>query len=128
MQKETSIRFALETFLFLFLFNPLFRRFSTSFGQLRLNHRKAKNTRNEVAVSAFEADNFVWPSLEPGGILDDIVVEAEAGNEEEEAKDIAAEPPVPEPGDSVENQSRNRPQVTMSGRSSGKESFLVGLC
>ena len=63
----------------------------------------------------------MWPSLEPGGILGDIVVE-------EEADDIAAEPPVPEPGDSVENQSRNRPQVTMSGRSSGKELFLVGLC
>ena len=128
MQKETSIRFALEICQFLFLLNSIFRRFSTSFGLLRLNHRKAKNTRNGVAVSAFEAVNFVWPSLEPGGILDEIVVEAEADNDEEEANDIAAEPPVPEPGDSTEDQSRNRPQVTMSGRSSGKRSFLVGLC
>ena len=129
MQKETSIRFALETFKCLLLSNPLFRRFSTSFGQLRLNHRKVKNSRNGDSVATFENDKFVWPSVEPDGKLNEIVEEAlddHSDNVDKGASGDVAEPPVNDPGpdDCSEDQSRNRPQFTMSARSSGKGTFI----
>ena len=45
--------------------NDEFRRFSASFGQLRLEQRQLKCSRNPDLLASFGEDLFVWPAKEP---------------------------------------------------------------
>ena len=87
MQKETSIR-----------------RFSASFSQLRLEHRRVKNLRKPEVVREWEEDKFCWP----------------VKNDPQELEVL-----LPDEGDSAdENEEATVPTVTMSGRPSGTRGLL----
>ena len=61
-----------------------FRRFSSSFHQLRLDHRKLKNARNPESLSQFERGLYAWPekteNVEP--VVLENVSDEEEGHEE----------------------------------------------
>jgi hypothetical protein len=100
------------------------RRFSSSFDQLRIDHRRIKNTRNSEAIGRFEADKFKWPSVEsealpviaeqtaPEDVSADIP--AESGNTFEE---VVEEPTAVEAAE----RSSSRPAVSMTGRAIGEK-------
>ena len=79
LQKQTSIR-----------------RFSASFSQLRLDHRRVKNCRNTELVKNWEKEIFIWPAKDDPPELEILAID-EGGEEESEVT------------------------VTMSGRATGRQ-------
>ena len=79
-----------------------FRRFSASFSQLRLDHRRVKNARKPDLVEGWENEIFTWP-------VKDVPTELEVLVHLEE-EDEGSEP-------------ENEAEVTMSGRATGKFSL-----
>ena len=64
MKKQTSITFFLLDQWRLILLHSIIRRFSSSFGQLRIDHRRAKNAKKAEALANFENELFNWPEVE----------------------------------------------------------------
>ena len=46
-------------------FISYYRRFSTSFSKLRVEHRQIRGTRKQAPLAAFEDELFAWPSKDP---------------------------------------------------------------
>ena len=91
-------------------FYKCFRRFSASFCQLRLDHRRLKNFRKPDLLESFEKEIYSWPVKDaPAQLMEVLPPEEEETSDSDEA-----------PGDSEEEVEA---EVTMSGRATGKLVF-----
>ena len=69
------------------------RRFSASFSQLRLDHRRVKNSRNPELVNTWESHTYDWPAKDnpPELVIlatsDEGLEEGEEDEEEEEGEE-----------------------------------------
>ena len=118
LKKQTSIRFGLSVLSFI-LSCLFFRRFSASFGELRLHHRKVKNAKKQEAITTFEDGLFEWPELHPaGGAAADPDLDVEVPGQEFGGAPVRLYP------EDLEQQV-NRTKITATGRPTGKFSFLV---
>ena len=86
------------------------RRFSASFSQLRLHHRRIKNSRNPDLVHTWESQTYNWPVKDNPP---ELVILATSEGLEEGEKD--------EEEEDGEEEEELEHGVTMSGRSTGEQ-------
>ena len=98
-------------------FYKCFRRFSASFCQLRLDHRRVKNFRKPDLLESFEKEVYSWPVKDAPAQLMEVLTPEEG--ETRDSDEV--------PGDSDEAPSDSEEEVeaevTMSGRATGKLVF-----
>ena len=116
MQKATSIRFLFQL-IFESFNSSVFRRFASSFSNLRLERVQLKRSRNVESLAAFEQDEFVWPAKEQ---------ELPAPSLQNPVEDAVLEFEVAADGDS-EPLEGPRPGVTLMGRVTGENCFILSV-
>ena len=103
-----------------------FRRFTSSFKKLRVDHRQIQCSKNPELLTVFEEKQFSWPIKEPDRPLpQDLAPGQPRDLASEEPRDLAPRQPSASVLDQDgQAEQGNRPCVTQTGRCTGKNTIL----